>query len=446
MVVSYWLRTYLPILSRPEDPPSFLERYIPITAVSTLSILMVFYFGQMYHQRRAINSIDRVWRITQNVSLGVVIAIAMETMLFQNSNLQFDYPRGVIVYSWVLSILFVWTGREAYRYILYRLQEAGIGRHRVLVVGSNEVAKSIIRNIGANSALGYELIGAITESGEGRVAKLPVLGNEEDLPRLIDQHSIDQVIIALPEAGRDQLAHLVGLCQRGQVEIRIFPDNFAFIAGTITVDDLVGIPLLSVRDVALRGWKLSLKRSLDVFGSGLGLILLSPAFLLIMAIIWWYDRGPVFFIQERVGLDGRAFPMIKFRTMVVDAEKRSTWTVKNDERVTPLGKILRPTNMDELPQLINVFYGQMSLVGPRPEQRNFVEAFRQKYPRYGERHREKSGMTGWAQVNGLRGDTSIEDRLQADLYYVENWSLWLDIKIIVRTIWQTLTGRSPNAY
>ena len=212
------------------------------------------------------------------------------------------------------------------------------------------------------------------------------------------------------------------------------------------MDDLGGMPLLGVRDISLRGWKLSLKRGLDVVGSMFGLILLSPVLLMVCFIIYINDRGPVFFSQERVGLDGKPFQMIKFRTMRVDAEKLGKWTKPGDPRVTRIGTILRKTNLDELPNLINVFYGQMSLVGPRPEQISFVEEFQQKIPRYMERHREKSGMTGWAQVNGLRGDTSIEERLKYDLYYIENWSLWLDIKIILRTILQTVFLRSPNAY
>lgn len=442
----YVIRTFVPILTLPANPPTFLERYVPITIVTTLSVLTVFYFGRMYHQKRAINRFDRLWRIMQNFSIGIVASIAMETLLFQNSALQFEYPRGVIMYSWAFGIFYVFWGRELHRQIRYRLQQANIGRDNVLVIGAGDVARSIIKHIRANPSLGYSLIGVVTGKGEGKVAKTSVIGDLEDLPQIIDQCAIDQVIIAVPEATQKDLVYMVSLCQRGQVDIRIYPDNFSFIAGTITVDDLVGIPLLSVRDVALRGWKLSLKRALDVFGAGAGLIALSPMLLLIAMIVWWQDRGPVFFTQERIGLDGRPFPMIKFRTMVLNAEKIAKWTTLHDSRVTPIGRFLRRTNIDELPQLINVLYGQMSLVGPRPEQVSFVHEFRKIYPRYSERHREKAGMTGWAQVNGLRGDTSIEDRLRADLYYVENWSVWLDVRIIIRTVWQTIMGKSPNAY
>jgi exopolysaccharide biosynthesis polyprenyl glycosylphosphotransferase len=444
--LGYVMRSYVPILTTPTNPPTFLERYLPITTIFTISVLTVFYFTRMYHQRRIVSRFDLLWLITQNVSIGTIMAIALETLAFKNSGLQFDYPRGVIMYAWVFSIFLILIGRSFHRYLIYRLQQANIGRDNVVVVGHGEVARSIIKSIRQTPSLGYNLIGAVTETGRGRLAKTRVIGRIEDLPLIIDAFMVDQVIVAVPEATRKDLVYLVSLCQRGQVDVKIYPDNFSFIAGTLTVDDLIGIPLLSVRDVALRGWRLSLKRAVDILGAAIGLVLLSPLMVLLAFLIWYHDRGPIFFSQERVGLDGKPFPMIKFRTMVVNAEEHAKWTTPQDSRVTRMGRFMRPRNIDELPQLINVLFGHMSLVGPRPEQVGFVEEFRRKYPRYSERHREKSGMTGWAQVNGLRGDTSIEDRLRADLYYVENWSLWLDFKIIFRTIWQTLTGRNPNAY
>jgi exopolysaccharide biosynthesis polyprenyl glycosylphosphotransferase len=202
-----------------------------------------------------------------------------------------------------------------------------------------------------------------------------------------------------------------------------------------------------VRDIALRGWRLSVKRGLDLFGSVTGLIMLSPFMLLTAALIRLESPGPIFYAQVRMGLDGRPFPMIKFRSMRVDAEVSGPgWTRENDPRVTRIGRFIRSTNWDEIPQLINVLLGHMSLVGPRPERPVYVYQFREQIPRYMERHREKAGMTGWAQVNGLRGDTSIAERTTFDLWYVENWSLWLDLKIIIRTVWQTLARSSKNAY
>jgi exopolysaccharide biosynthesis polyprenyl glycosylphosphotransferase len=185
---------------------------------------------------------------------------------------------------------------------------------------------------------------------------------------------------------------------------------------------------------------------MDLAGSAVGLVLLSPFLLLVAILIKLDSPGPVFFVQQRMGLDGKPFWLIKFRTMRQDAEQLATWTTRDDPRKTRLGAFLRRTNIDELPQLINVLIGEMSLVGPRPEQPRYVEEFRARIPRYMERHREKAGMAGWAQVNGLRGDTSIEERTKYDLWYIENWSIWLDIKIILKTIWRTLTREDENAY
>ncbi|MEO1290641.1 MAG: sugar transferase [Chloroflexota bacterium] len=242
------------------------------------------------------------------------------------------------------------------------------------------------------------------------------------------------------------LVDLVTLCQRGSVDIKIYPDIFAYMAGDMNVDDLGGTPLLTVRDIALRGWKLSLKRGLDLIGAVFGLIVLSPWMILTAFLLYLEDGGAPFYTQERMGLDGRPFPMIKFRSMRADADQISDWTVENDPRVTKIGRFMRRTNWDEIPQLINVLLGHMSLVGPRPEQPQYVLQFREKIPDYMSRHREKGGMTGWAQINGMRGDTSIARRTSFDLWYIENWSIWLDIKIILATIVQTLRGKSRNAY
>ena len=227
--------------------------------------------------------------------------------------------------------------------------------------------------------------------------------------------------------------------------IKIFPDVFELVTSEATIDALGGLPLLSVRDYALRGYMRLFKRIIDLLGSGFGLIALSPMMLLTAVAIKIESPGPVFFVQERMGLDGKRFWMLKFRSMRKDAEEDGPgWTVDNDPRRTKLGSFLRKIEMDELPNLINVFLGEMSLVGPRPEQAHYVQQFRQTVPRYMERHREKGGMTGWAQINGLRGDTSIVERTKYDLWYSEHWSILLDIKIIIRTVWQIFDRKNEN--
>jgi Undecaprenyl-phosphate glucose phosphotransferase len=272
------------------------------------------------------------------------------------------------------------------------------------------------------------------------------LGNIESLPELIPAHEVDEVIIALPDADHQELLRIISLCERGGAVVKVYPDLFQIMASQISIDDLGGLPLVSVRDVALRGWKLTLKRAVDLAGASLGLVVLSPVMLVVAILIKLGSPGPVFYIQERMGLDAKPFMVIKFRSMRQDAEKDGPgWTTEDDPRKTRLGSLLRKTNMDELPQFINVVLGEMSLVGPRPERPHYVQQFRQSIPRYMERHREKAGMTGWAQVNGLRGDTSIWERTKYDLWYIENWSLSLDIKILIRTVLQWISFRS-DAY
>lgn len=267
-----------------------------------------------------------------------------------------------------------------------------------------------------------------------------MLGNTAELPRIIEEFGVDEVIIALPEKGHRESVRIISLCERGQVSIKIFPDIFQFVATQPTVGDLGGLPLLSMRDYAMRGYLLAFKRLIDIIVSVIGLIFMSPLMLLVAIAIKLESPGAVFFTQVRMGLDGKPFQIIKFRSMRNDAEKNGPgWTVDDDPRQTRFGRWLRRIEMDELPQLINVLLGEMSLVGPRPEQPHYVNEFRSSIPRYMDRHRTKAGMTGWAQVNGLRGDTSIEERTRYDLWYIENWSLLLDITIIIRTIRQVFS-------
>ena len=346
-----------------------------------------------------------------------------------------------MVYAWVLTIALVLLGRSGYSGILKSLRARGIGLQRLLIVGTGDAAAVVIQKATWMPHLGYQLVGLVDGSGDMQdLLGVPVIGHSKDLADLVEKHAIDEVIIARPDATRDELLSLIVRCQSGHVSVKVIPDVYEIMAGEVSVDDLGGLPLLTVRDVALRGWRLSLKRVVDLIMSSIGLVLLSPLMMLVAALIKLESDGPVFFFQDRVGLDGKDFKIFKFRSMRTNASEESQWTVAEDSRRTGLGRFIRRFSIDELPQLINVVLGDMSLVGPRPEQPQFVEQFQESIPRYMERHREKAGITGWAQVNGLRGDTSIEDRTRYDLWYVENWSLWLDFKIIIRTVFQVLSG------
>jgi exopolysaccharide biosynthesis polyprenyl glycosylphosphotransferase len=445
-VIGYRLRLVIPFPGIPAAPPGFVF-YLPMLIVQLLTVIFVFYVNKLYHVVRAQSRFDMVYQIFGAVSIGTMMAVAISALTFKNSVFQLDFPRAMILYAWLLGVVLVTLGREAHRLVWMRLRRRGIGRDRVLVVGSGESARAIIHVIHFSAHLGYDLVGVVNGDGTHKeVAGIGVLGTIGDLADIIDEYEVQEVIIALPEGtGHQDFLRVVSMCQRGSVAIKIFPDLFEFITTGVSIDDLGGIPLLNVRDIQLRGWKLSLKRALDIIGAVFGLIFLSPILMLFAILIRLESRGPVFYCQERMGLDGKAFQMVKFRSMRTDAEKEGPgWTVANDPRRTRLGSLLRSKNIDELPQLINVLLGEMSLVGPRPERPVYVQKFRQSIPRYMERHREKAGMTGWAQINGLRGNTSIAERTKYDLWYVENWSLWLDIKIITRTVLMTVIGASDN--
>lgn len=444
-----YLARFVPLLDNEQIAALGLYLYVPTMVLHVGLCMGMFYLSRLYHLRRAVSRIDLARNILGAVTIGAVLASGAVTLIFNNTPFDVDYPRTMFFYVWLFSALFAVMGRMAHQSLVRFVRERGLERDHLLIVGTGKIARDITKKIKSSPQLGYTVVGVVNgkDQHKGNMLGIPIIGSYQDLPSLIDAYAVEQVIIALPDVQRADLVEMITLCQRGRVDVKVYPDMFAYMAGDLNVDDLDGTPLLTVRDIALRGWKLSLKRGLDMVGAGLGLIFLSPLMLLTAALIRSESPGPVFYLQERMGLDGRPFQMIKFRSMRIDAEQSGPgWTVENDPRRTKIGAFLRKTNWDEIPQLINVLLGEMSLVGPRPERAIYVQQFRERIPRYMERHREKAGMTGWAQVNGLRGDTSIAERTSFDLWYVENWSLWLDIKIILRTVLQTVLRRDANAY
>lgn len=442
---AYALRRWLPFPSPAPELSSPL-RYAPLMVAHTLSILLAFAYSRLYRLTRTPSRVDEFYRIVGASTVGSVLGVALAYLAFKNTPWEQDYPRGMVVYAWVLTILFVTVGRLIHGRLRAVLKARGWGRNRVLVVGTGEIARMILHKIQGNPGMGYKIAGVVTTNGQSDVAlPAPILGHAGDLAQLIEQHQVEEVIIALPDASHQDILTLISECERGKATIKIFPDVFQIMAGQMDIGDLGGLPLLTLRDIALRGWRQGFKRTMDIAGAGAVLILVSPLMLLTAILIKLDSPGPVFYVQERMGLDARPFPILKFRSMRQDAEADGPgWTRKGDPRVTTLGTVMRKLNVDELPQLINVVIGEMSLVGPRPERSVYVAQFRRSIPRYMDRHRAKAGMTGWAQINGLRGDTSIVERTKYDLWYIENWSLLLDIKILIRTAFSLF--HSPNAY
>jgi Undecaprenyl-phosphate glucose phosphotransferase len=419
----------------------------PMLAVQVITIILIFFFSRLYDIKRSLSRLDEFYSVFAATSIGVIVTIAFTSLFFRESQAMADYPRFLVVYAWLLSVVLETLSRGVLTLVRNALRRRGLLADHLLIVGTGDVGRMILQKARQTPGLGYEAVGFVDphNGAEGVIMGLPVLGGTEDLPRIIDEHHVEEVILGLPEASHQELLSIISLCERGKVGIKVFPDLFQIIASEISIGDLAGLPLLNIRDVALRGWKLTLKRAVDLAGGVIVLVVVSPLMLLTAILIKLDSPGPVFYVQERMGLDARPFWCLKFRSMRTDAEKDGPgWTSEQDPRVTRLGRLIRRLSLDELPQLINVLVGDMSLVGPRPERPVYVEQFRTSIPRYMDRHREKAGMTGWAQVNGLRGDTSISERTKYDLWYIENWSLSLDFKIMVRTLGRLFSD--PHAY
>lgn len=320
----------------------------------------------------------------------------------------------------------------------YALLSRGDAQHRVLIIGAGNIGTRVARLLSEGYHPEMKVVGFLDKEPLERPqgddeSGIPVLGSSYDLPEVLRDHGVDKLIIAFSRAPHRRILEMIWECDRQGVDVSIVPRFFEATTVQSTVENVAGMPLMHLNRERLMGLNALLKRTFDVAATVAGLLVIWPLLLVLAVAIKLDSPGPLIFAQKRVGCDGRAFTLYKFRSMRTDAEKIGTWTQKQDPRRTRMGRILRPLNLDELPQLFNVLKGDMSLVGPRPEQPSYVELFGESVYRYTHRHRVKSGITGWAQVNGLRGDTSIEERVLYDNFYIENWSLWLDVKILLLT-------------
>jgi exopolysaccharide biosynthesis polyprenyl glycosylphosphotransferase len=440
-VLAYRFRLFTD--SRPgaglEPPP---PSYDDLAALCVAVVMVVFALRGLYIRRRGMGRVDLLYQIAAAVGLGWVCALTATLLVYR----ALEPPRLMLVYWALLAIGLVWLMRVTLDALLREAHRRGHDMQRVLIVGDGEPGELVYAKIAAAPELGYHVVGFIGDGRRGAPPR-PILGDLDSIPAVVRQHAIGEVIIAWPGVSHPQLVNIVTSCTREGVNIKIFPDIFELMAREVETSELMGLPLMRVRDVALRGWMRFLKRAMDVVVSWTALVLLSgPMLIMALLVKLTSPEGPILHVQERVGLDGRPFQMLKFRSMRPDAEADTgpIWAAPNDPRRTRLGAFIRRFSLDELPQLINVFLGEMSLVGPRPERPEFVAQFAHLVPRYQERHMEKAGLTGWAQVNGMRGQTSIVERTEYDLFYVETWSLAFDIKILLKTIAAVIRDR--NAY
>jgi Undecaprenyl-phosphate glucose phosphotransferase len=378
--------------------------------------------------------------------MAAVVTMAVAFLFWEK---QYSFSRGVFVYFWMSTISLLTFERLALRWILAGVRARGYNLRHVLIVGAGDLAESVATKIREHPGLGFVVRGFLgeDESDVGReIDGAEVIGTYDDVPTLLEKNGIDQVLIALPLDSIGNLESILKKIGPSTVDIKVIPDIYKFISLRGGIEDFDGMPVISLLDTPLGGWNDVLKRVVDVVLASVCIVILSPVFLAIAAAIRLTSRGPVLYRQERMSLDGQCFLVWKFRTMDVGAEDETgpVWAAPDDPRRTGIGGWLRRTSLDELPQLVNVIRGEMSLVGPRPERPVFIQEFRQNIPKYMLRHKVRAGMTGWAQVNGLRGNTPVEDRITYDLYYIENWSLFLDIKILFLTLFRGFSN--PNAY
>jgi Undecaprenyl-phosphate glucose phosphotransferase len=440
-VAAYFLRFYVvgPPLVTPDIPPlsGYLLQLVPILLVWGVA----FHALGLYRPRRLASRLGEWVDMAKASTLGVLVLTAIMTFVFRRD---YEYSRVVILYFWVLSIIVLSLWRATFREGLRLARRRGLNRRRAVVVGGGGPVAEIVAALRRRPDVGIQVLGLVGDPTDEPSAA-PWLGKFEDLRTVLDRHAVEVVFVALPYGDYGRLGGILMTIGDDPVTIHLVPDVYGLATLRGGIEEFEGVPLIHLRESPLYGWNRVLKRTMDIVVSGVGLALAVPVMAVIALAIRASSPGPVLLRQERMGLDGRRFVMLKFRTMRPDAETESgpVWATENDPRRTPLGAFLRRFSLDELPQLINVLRGEMSLVGPRPERPMFVEDFRRRFPGYMLRHKVKAGVTGWAQINGWRGNTSLEKRLEYDLYYIERWSLAFDLRILVQTLWRAF---SKNAY
>ncbi len=442
-LLAYYLRFYGGPIPVYKGIPPFRVYLLLLAVILPIWAVAFKAFG-LYRPRRISSRLREILDIAKASTFSILVLVTVTFFLRQ-----YEFSRLVFLYFWILSTTAVSFMRGAFRELLRFARRKGYNLRYALVVGVGRTAQALVEKLMSHPELGLQIVGFLSEDPGlvgSEVRGLKVVGSYHDVSRVVMEKGIDQVFIALPFESSHRVGEVLKALGDQPLDIKVVPDLQQYVTLRGGVEDFEGLPIISLQESPLYGWNLVFKRAFDLVFSTLALLLTAPLMLVIALLIRLTSPGPIFYRQERMGLDGRVFTMLKFRTMRADAEEESgpVWAVRDDPRRTRVGAFLRRTSLDELPQLINVLKGEMSLVGPRPERPVFIEAFRRQIPRYMLRHKMKAGMTGWAQVNGWRGNTSLEKRIEYDLYYIEHWSLLFDLKILGLTLWKGLVNR--NAY
>lgn len=446
IVVSYLIAWYIMVRSVDTSevgvlPPEF---YMAVLLVVVPFLLLLYYACNLYTPKRVQGRRLEGGNI---LKANMICGLTLMAALFWFK--QGDVSRIVLGVFMALNVTLTVIERNVVRMVLMNARRIGLNQKYVLLVGYSRAAEEYIDRIVQNPQWGYKILGILDDNvAPGTLYKnVEVLGFTESLSYILEGNHPDEIAITLGLNEYDKLEHIVAMCEKSGVHTKFIPDYSKIIPTKPYTEDLLGLPVVNIRHVPLTNtFNMMIKRIFDLVGASVCIVLFSPVMLITAILIKLTSKGPLIFTQERVGLHNRPFKMYKFRSMEVQSkqEEKAGWTTKNDPRVTGIGKFIRKTSIDELPQLFNVLKGEMSLIGPRPERPQFVEKFREEIPRYMVKHQVRPGMTGWAQVNGYRGNTSIKKRIDYDLYYIENWTMGLDIKILFLTVFKGFVNK--NAY
>ena len=382
--------------------------------------LLLYSIFQLYMPRRVKSYRKELMDIIRANGIGFMIFILVLYFIKQE-----HFSRQMLCIFFFINISLEFASRYLIRTILWKMRKQGLNQKHILMIGESQMAEQYMDRLRENPKWGYQVFAHLKD--------------EEKLERILEGNELDEVVIALRAEDYGKLERIVDVCEKAGVHTKMIPDFGYVISTRPYIEDVQGIPVIHVRRVPLNIMRnRAAKRAVDLIGATVAIILFSPVMLLTVLVVALTEEGSVIYRQERVGLHNQVFYMYKFRSMIMQDEEKekAEWSTRNDPRITPVGKLIRRTSIDELPQLFNVLKGEMSLVGPRPERPQFVQKFRDEIPRYMVKHQVRPGMTGWAQINGYRGNTSIEKRIEYDLYYIENWTMVFDMKILILTIFK----------
>jgi Undecaprenyl-phosphate glucose phosphotransferase len=426
--LAYLTRFYGPF--PPEVIPPARDSWVTLL-VSLVLFPVAYRQSRLYVTNRVRTNLEEVFEVFKASVMATLILVALTYFLRER------YSRATLALFLGYTLLLVSGSRLASRSVLAAIRRRGYNLKSILLVGTGELGERVVETIERHRELGFRVVGALAREAAppgSQVRGAPVVGTTADLEAVLARQPVDQVILALPSEDTPLLKQLMEQLALQTVDVKVVPDLFQYVTLYGGLEEFGGLPLIGLQGGPLEGWNRVAKRGFDVLLTLLVLAVLWPVLLLVALAVKLSSPGPVLFRQERMGMDGRTFQILKFRTMRTGAEPAGAVMARaGDPRRTPVGAFLRRTSLDELPQLFNVLRGDMSLVGPRPERPVFIEEFKRQIPKYHLRHKVKAGITGWAQIHGLRGQTSIQKRIEFDLYYIENWSLGLDVQILVRT-------------